>query len=95
MAGMAFALAGAPNHAPAATLRGVMELKGQWVEFAIKDIYFPVPEIVLAALHGDDVMSGEIIDVSDGGSSEAAYAVVKVAMLHEPLVVPIRSIRER
>jgi hypothetical protein len=72
-----------------------MEMKGRRVEFAIKDIYFPAPEIVLAALHGDDLMSGEIVDVSDGDTGESVYAVVKVAVLHEPLVVPIRSIRDR
>jgi len=72
-----------------------MDLKGRWVEFAIKDIYFPAPEIVLAALHGNDLMAGEIIDVSDGGGGESAYAVVKVAALHEPLVVPIKGIRDR
>jgi hypothetical protein len=72
-----------------------MTLKGRWVEFAIRDIYFPAPETVLAQLHADDVMTGQVVDVSDGGSKEAAYAVVKVAMLDEPLVVPIERIRDR
>jgi len=70
-------------------------MKGRWVEFAIKDIYFPAPAIVLAELHGDDVVSGQVVDVSDSGANESAYAVVKVERLHEPLVVPIGRIRDR
>lgn len=72
-----------------------MELKGRWVEFAIKDIYFPAAEIVLAALHGNDLIAGEVVDVSDGGANGSRYAVVRVERLEEPLVVPVGRLRDR
>lgn len=72
-----------------------MEMKGRWVEFAIKDIYFPATEVVLEALHGNDLITGEVVDVSDGGSNGSRYAVVRVERLEEPLVVPVGRLRDR
>jgi len=72
-----------------------MEMKGRWVEFAIKDIYYPTPEVVLAALHGDDLMAGQIVDVSDGGCNGTRYAVVRVETLEQPLVVPVGRLHDR
>jgi hypothetical protein len=61
-----------------------MELKGRRVDFAIKDIYFPAPGTVLDELHGDDLISGQIVDVSDSGFDPEAFVVVKVDKLDVP-----------
>ena len=71
-----------------------MELKGRSVQFAIRDIYFPRPEVVLHELHGGDLISGEIVDVSDSGEDQAAFVVVKVEGLENPVVVAVSSIHE-
>jgi hypothetical protein len=65
-----------------------MDLMGRWVSFAVRDIYLPAPEAVLMELHGHDVLSGEIVDVSDSGAERAAFVVVRIERLAAPVVVP-------
>ena len=71
-----------------------------WVNFKIKDVQVPDPADILMKLHGDDLLQGEIIDVSDAvsdsGFQQEAFAVIKVEGLMEGLtqvVVPMRRIR--
>ena len=71
-----------------------MELKGRQVCFLVKDIYFPAPGEVLDQLHRDDVMSGCVMEVSDGGQDPQAYVVVKVKALSNPVVVPVKRLRD-
>ena len=70
-----------------------MELKGRRVAFAIRDIYIPTPDVILADLHGDDVIAGEIVEVSNGGGDAAAYVVIRVDALTQLVVVPVARIR--
>jgi hypothetical protein len=44
-------------------------------------------------LHGNDLLQGKIIDVSDSGGEEDAYAVIEVEGLPQPVVVPVRHTR--
>ena len=67
---------------------------GTRVRFAIKDVYFPAPAMVLGKLYGDDVMSGHVVDVSDSGAEADAFMVVKVEGIDEPIVVPVERVRE-
>ena len=71
-----------------------MELKGRRVHFAIKDIYFPAPGAVLGEMHGEDLMSGQVVDVSDSGLDPDAFVVVKVDNLDDPVVVSVERIRD-
>jgi hypothetical protein len=71
-----------------------MDLMGRRVHFAVKDIYFPAPEAVLGQLHRDDLMSGQVVDVSDSGLDPGAFVVVKVDKLDDPVVVSVERIRE-
>jgi len=48
---------------------------------------------ILMELHGKDQLQGKVIDVSDSGSQEAAFAVVEVEGLSQPVVVPMKQIR--
>lgn len=72
-----------------------MDLKGRWVRFAIQDIYFPPPERLLMQLHGGDVMSGTVVDVSDGGPDSRAFVVVSVDKFSSPVVVAVDRISDK
>jgi hypothetical protein len=71
-----------------------MGLVGRWVHFAVRDIYFPSRESVLDDLHGNDVLSGQIIEVTDGGAEPAAFLVIKVDALKYPVVVAAKLVRD-
>jgi hypothetical protein len=44
-------------------------------------------------LHGKDQLQGKVVDVSDSGSQEEAFAVVEVEGLPRPVVVPMKHIK--
>ena len=44
-------------------------------------------------LHGDDLLQGKIIDSSDSGFQQDAFAVVEVEGLAQPIVVPMNRIK--
>jgi hypothetical protein len=44
-------------------------------------------------LHGKDQLQGKVVDVTDAGSQEEAFAVVEVAGLSQPVVVPMKHIK--
>jgi hypothetical protein len=45
-------------------------------------------------LHGRDQLEGKVIDVSDTGSQEEAFAVVEVQGLSQAVVVPVKHVRK-
>lgn len=69
-----------------------MDLRDRYVHFKICDIYLPEPQEVLRELHGDDILQGRVIDLSDSGDKKEAFAVIKVAGLERLMVVPVESI---
>jgi len=69
-----------------------MDLRGRQVWFAIRDIYVPTPEAVLTALHGGDLMDGEVLELARRDDA-SLYAVVRVAGLAQPVVVAVDRIR--
>ena len=71
-----------------------MELKGRRVQFTIEDIYYPPYESVLGDLHRADVLRGEVIDMTDAGARQDAFAVVKVEALEYPVIVPVERVRD-
>ena len=64
----------------------------QRVHFKIRDVYHPDPTKILTDLHGNDLLSGKIIDLSDSGMQKNAFAVIEVEEIQELLVVPIERI---
>jgi len=44
-------------------------------------------------LHGSDLLQGKVIDMSDSGTQQEAFAVVEVEGLMQPVVVPMNRIR--
>jgi hypothetical protein len=68
-------------------------VRNRWVNFQINDIYIPDPYQILNQLHGNDLLQGKVIDVSDGGTQLEAFAVVEVDGLKQPVVVPMNRIK--
>jgi hypothetical protein len=69
-----------------------MELRHRWVHFRICDVYHPDPAQVLIDLHGNDVLLGKVIDLSDSGLQKDAFVVVEVKGIVEPVIVPVERI---
>lgn len=64
------------------------------VQFRINDAYVPEPAQILMELHGKDLLQGKLVDVSDSGSQDDAFAVVEVEGLSQPVVVAMKNIKE-
>lgn len=69
-----------------------MELRDRWVHFKIRDVYIPDPEKLLVELYGDDLLQGKVVDLSDSGTQQGAFAVVRVEGVEQPVVVPVERI---
>lgn len=63
------------------------------VRFRIRDVYFPTPEEVLFALHGDDLLEGKVVGQSRGNDA-TTFVVVEVAGLPRPVFVPEANVEE-
>jgi hypothetical protein len=66
-----------------------VSVRNHWVQFKVCDIYHPDPIQVLLDLHGNDLLTGKVIDVSDSGSHMEAFVVVEVEGIPTPIVVPV------
>lgn len=69
-----------------------MDLKNQTVNFRICDIFYPDYQQVLFGLHGNDVLKGRVVDMSESGTVGEAFAEVAVDELEELLIVPLDRI---
>lgn len=69
-----------------------MDLRDRWVHFRIRDVYHPDPAQVLIELHGNDVLLGKVIDLSDSGLQAAAFVVVEVEGLEQALILPVERL---
>lgn len=69
-----------------------MDIRDRWIHFKIRDVYHPHPDQVLMDLHGDDLLQGKVIDLSDSGMQEGTFVVVEVEGMQQPLVVPMARI---
>jgi len=65
-----------------------VDLRNHHVHFKISDIYIPDPKKLLYQLHGNDVLEGRVVDMSDGGAEENAFAVIEVEGVEWLVVVP-------
>jgi hypothetical protein len=69
-----------------------MDWIDQRVRFKIRDVYHPDPMKILSDLHGDDLLTGKILDLSDSGIEKDVFAVIEVEVIQELLVVPIERL---
>jgi len=63
------------------------ELINLSARFKTRDIYLPSAEEVLLQMHGDDVLQGRVVDISDNGTPDGVFAVIEVPGLTGPIVV--------
>ena len=64
------------------------------VNFKVTDVYHPDPNQLLRELHGDDLLQGVLLDISQGPTADANYAVVKVDGLATPVIVSLQNVME-
>jgi hypothetical protein len=69
-----------------------MDFRDQWVRFKICDVYHPDPTHILLDLHGNDLLIGRVVDVSDSGSRKEAFVIVKVEGIVVPIIVPVERL---
>lgn len=55
-------------------------------------MYYPGAEKVLEELHGDDLLQGRVVEMTDNGGQDGAYAVVEVESMPQPVVVRVDRI---
>jgi hypothetical protein len=65
------------------------KLNGKVAAFTLGDVLCPDPGDVLDAVGTDLTVRGRIVYLSDRGSSRDQFAIVDVAGVHAPLVVPV------
>jgi len=69
-----------------------VDLKNHIVRIKISDIYLPDPLIILNMLHGEDFLSGRVIDISQSGSEASDFAVIEVKELDQMIIVPVEKL---
>lgn len=69
-----------------------VDLRNRRVHFKIRDVHIPDPHELLVELYGNDLLQGKVIDLSDSGIQERAFAVVQVEGLKQPVIVPVERI---
>ena len=69
-----------------------MDLKNHTVSFRICDIFYPDCQQILFHLHGNDVLSGRVVDFSERGVVEGSFAEIKVDGLANQVIVPLERI---
>jgi hypothetical protein len=90
--GMLLALVGEHATGAMADRRQVerdMELRDRWVSFKIRDVSIPDSQTLLMELHGDDILQGKTIDLSDSGTKEEAFVVVEVEGVAQPVIIAV------
>jgi hypothetical protein len=69
-----------------------VDLKNHTVNFRICDIFYPDCQQVLFQLHGNDVLRGRVVDLSESGTVDGSFAEIKVDGLAEQVIVPLERI---
>ncbi|HET6229336.1 MAG TPA: hypothetical protein VFE05_04600 [Longimicrobiaceae bacterium] len=65
---------------------------GGRARFRIRDVHHPETRELLEALHGGDVLEGEVLDLSDSGLDPAVFAVIRVDRFDRPVVLPVERL---
>ena len=69
-----------------------MDLKNCRVNFRICDIFYPDYQQLLFELHGNDVLEGQVVDLSESGMNDVSFAEIELNDLQERVIVPIDRI---
>jgi len=69
-----------------------VDLKNHTVNFRICDIFYPDCQQILFQLHGNDVLNGQVIDLSESGVAEGSFVEIQIEGLVERVIVPLERI---
>jgi hypothetical protein len=69
-----------------------VDLKDHTVNFRICDIFYPDCQQILFQLHGNDVLQGRVVDLSESGLVEGSFVEIDVEGLAEKVIVPLERI---
>ncbi|PWU14353.1 MAG: hypothetical protein C5B50_17390 [Verrucomicrobia bacterium] len=69
-------------------------VKNRQVEFPLKDVYFPDKITVFEALHGETMIEGQMAQLTTGPEGEM-FAVINLEHLDQPVLVPLRCVKEK
>lgn len=69
-----------------------MDLKDHMVNFRICDIFYPDCQQILFQLHGNDVLQGRVVDLSESGLVDGSFVEIDVEGLAEKVIVPLERI---
>lgn len=72
----------------------VVDFRKQFVRFKISDIYLPDPLVILNKLHGEDVLEGRVVDISESGARPEQFAVIDVPELDQMIIVPLARVED-
>ena len=59
------------------------------MQFRLGDIYLPDPLAVVFELHGNELLRGRVVEMSDSGEQPNAFVVVEVEGVPHRVVVPV------
>jgi len=69
-----------------------VDLKDHTVNFRICDIFYPDCQQILFQLHGNDVLQGLVVDLSESGLVDGSFVEIDVEGLAEKVIVPLERI---
>jgi len=69
-----------------------VDLKNHTVNFRICDIFYPDCQQILFQLHGNDVLHGRVVDLSESGLVDGSFVEIDVEGLAEKVIVPLERI---
>jgi hypothetical protein len=69
-----------------------VDLRNTTVNFRVCDIFYPNYQQVLFKLHGNDILRGRIIDLSEKGGDSTLFAEIKLNEIEGSVIVPVDRI---
>ena len=67
-------------------------LMNRFVRFKVSDVTIPAPQAVVTELYGGDIVQGKVVDITEIGTQEQAFIVVKVEAMKEFLILPAEKV---
>lgn len=73
-------------------IEGFRFLMNRFVRFKVSDVTIPAPQTVVTELYGGDIVQGKVVDITESGTQEQAFIVVKVDAMKDFLILPAEKV---
>ncbi|BFU90761.1 MAG: hypothetical protein NTAFB01_19480 [Nitrospira sp.] len=67
-------------------------LMNRFVRFKVSDVAVPAPQTVVTELYGGDIVQGKVVDITESGTQEQTFIVVKVEAMKDFLILPAEKV---